>query len=184
MRPLIALLLLAVPAQANHCYTGNFYKPNHYASYYPYKYVVLFQIGVEQRADAIAQKAANDAVEQYRAELKKAGAASVNGEVTVKFSGSSSASSSTSGNHAASSAPSAVDLSATSAKCAFCHSEANKAKGNEVVLPSDLNQLDGPSARIAKEYISRIDGSNCAKRANLTHEEQQELLDLLCKKSQ
>lgn len=77
----------------------------------------------------------------------------------------------------------AGNLEATQQACHACHGEGAEAKGGSVHLPR-FADLSKEQARIAKEYITRLDAANCARKANLSHEAQQELLDLLCKKSQ
>jgi cytochrome c551/c552 len=79
----------------------------------------------------------------------------------------------------------AADLTATEKACAGCHSADNAPTlGGENVLPR-FSDMTADQARIAKEYITRLDvENNCAMKAKLSHSAQQELLDLLCKKSQ
>lgn len=67
------------------------------------------------------------------------------------------------------------------ARCQRCH--ANGAQANGVILPL-FAQFDAAWAQRAQKYISRIDERNCAKRAQLTPDEQQSLLDFLDEKRQ
>lgn len=74
------------------------------------------------------------------------------------------------------------NLDATNRACAECHGAAAETKGGGNHLPK-LQDLSAEQAKIAREYITRLDENNCARKARLSHEAQQELLELLCKKS-
>jgi hypothetical protein len=79
--------------------------------------------------------------------------------------------------------PGVSTLEATNRACANCHGAGAESKGGSIHLPK-LQDLSAEQAKIAREYITRLDDANCARKANLSHAAQQELLDLLCKKSQ
>jgi mono/diheme cytochrome c family protein len=72
-------------------------------------------------------------------------------------------------------------LEATSQACAVCHGAAAETKGGGVHLPA-LADLSKEQAEIAREYVTRLDSSNCARKANLSHAAQQELIRFLCNK--
>lgn len=168
---LIALLTLPAAAQAGNCYA-----PTYRATYYApaYKYVVLYQIGVEQRVDAIARKAADEALRNYKPPQPTA---NVQGKFTVEFGASSEASGGGGGTTVFGGAQST--LQATEQACLTCHGgEATKGGGKSFTSFATLNK-DG--ARAALRYVTKLGDGNCASKAGLSSEAQQELVEYLCK---
>lgn len=142
MKPLIALLavLVAVPADAS-CY----YRQRVYVPYVKQIQVVLFQVGVETRAEAIAQKAAEKAVAAVQAQhaaeiqsLKQQLAASVSGKICVELNGAAAASGATGQpTPAVSDAPAQAVVNAN---CTRCHQGPGSEGGDKDFR--DLSKLD------------------------------------------
>lgn len=78
-------------------------------------------------------------------------------------------------------APQALpNLGTTEAKCARCHNaQTAEQLGNGNVLPS-FSQFTAEQARAGFRYITRLDESNCAKKAQLSEDEQQSLARFFC----
>lgn len=139
----ISALTLAVVSVASSADASCYYRQRYYVPYVKQVQVVLFQVGVETRAEAIAEKAAKKAIEQLQAQhqadinaLTDKFRAALSGKVCVEF-GGAAAGATGQPTPAVNDAPAQAVVNAN---CVRCHKGPGSEGGDKDF--SDLSKLD------------------------------------------